>query len=107
MNRILAILSLSMTSSVIAATTCNCFDYPYRPDPPCPTLCYKKLIVGGFGDIARVKNLDPGVAVHLRILSSQSDKGLIDFDKLNSKEDLERQTLQILERKGWGAKDMK
>lgn len=91
-------LLLGLARPAFAQVQCNCLEYPFRPDPPCSQQCFKVLVDSDADGIAGVRDLDPGVAVHLRILRTRKDKSEIDFSSLKSKRDLESFSLKSLEK---------
>lgn len=90
-------ISLFVVSAANAqdATKCKCLEWPFLPDPPCPNVCFRSLTDQKDLDLSKVKNLDPGVAVSIRVL--RADKSKIDFANINSKRDLEKLALDSLQ----------
>ena len=99
--RVFAIFVLAPLS-LGAQQECNCLEYPFRPNPPCAEMCIRALVQDRPGDIANVKNIDPGVAVHLRILATVDDPKQIDFSGISTKMDLENLSLEAIS-SGWVA----
>ena len=99
MKAIVLIYCLGLFGQATAQSSpdCKCVEYPFTPDPPCAKVCYRKLAIEGNTDFKKIKNLDPGVALSLRVLASRPDKALLDFSKVNSKADLETLALQSVE----------
>lgn len=102
-------LLLSLIAGVVSAKECNCSIYPFEPNPPCFRICVKTLSLDTNKDLSTVKNIDPGVAVGIKVLSESESpeatisKGTnvkhINFNKINGKADLEREALKLLNTK--------
>lgn len=96
---LLAVLSLGTVGIAQAAPDCDCTSYPFKPNPPCYGRCVRKLSSPGGADLAQVKGLEPDVAAALRVLASRPDRAQIDFDKIQSKSELQTQAVQKFEQK--------
>jgi tetratricopeptide (TPR) repeat protein len=99
MKKLMMLQFLLVSVPAVAQQQCDCLYYPFNPAPPCPEVCFRKIVHHGSVDIAQVKNLDPGVAVHLKLLASSPDRLAIDFSNINSKSDLESLSLESIEDK--------
>lgn len=107
MKKIVPVLLLSFSATGASAAECDCRSYPFKPNPPCFGLCVDNLSLHKDINLSTVKNIDPGVAVGIKILATErtvhgaSDKGIngntdIDFKSINGKADLERAALKSL-----------
>lgn len=101
MNIVMAlslVLSLSMTINTCAsAADCDCTSYPFKPNPPCYSVCVANLSSNKNNDLSAVKKLDPGVAVGIKVLSESKTRASINFKHINGKSDLEREALKSLD----------
>ncbi|WP_374568109.1 hypothetical protein [Ideonella sp.] len=98
MNRVLILLIATATlGQGFAADQCDCTIYPFTPNPPCYGKCVGQLTSLKGTDFSKIKQLDPGVAVGLKVIASRPDKSAIDFSKIKGKKDLEGLALESLE----------
>ncbi|MCK4587295.1 MAG: hypothetical protein KAU29_08130 [Gammaproteobacteria bacterium] len=79
------------------AVECDCTKYPFKPNPPCYGKCVAKFTSNGRMDITKVKNIDPGVSIGIKVLSAQEDYKNINFNNISNKTDLEREVLRYFE----------
>ena len=90
------VLLLLLSSSSVLAVECDCTIYPFKPNPPCYSACVAKLSSQKNIDLSAVKNIDPGVAVGIKVLSESKERYVIDFKSIEGKPDLEREALKSL-----------
>jgi hypothetical protein len=97
MIRPLFVLGIAFAMSPAAhAQTCDCTLYPFRPNPPCFSLCVANLSTRPMADTAAVRNIDPGVSVGIGVLSQNRDKAAVDFGAIRNKRALEVEALKSL-----------
>lgn len=89
MKIIVSMLLLYFTTSV-SATECDCSIYPFKPNPPCYSMCVAKLSSKTNIDLSSVKNIDPEVSAAITVLSESKDRNNIKFEKINDKAELKR-----------------
>ncbi len=90
-------LGLAVPNCAFSGPQCDCTSYPFKPNPPCFSVCVAKIAKSKQGgDLLKVKNIDPGVFVALDVLSKSKDLERIDFSSINKKSDLERAALTVL-----------
>jgi hypothetical protein len=70
-----------------ARAQCDCYEYPFKPAPPCYSECTRKLSAPD-ADLAKVRGLDSGVAVQLRVLAEDPNRASIDFSSIRNNDDL-------------------
>jgi hypothetical protein len=109
MKTIITASLLSLFAATVSAKECNCSTYPFTPNPPCFRICVKALSLDTNADLSTVKNIDPGVAIGIKVLSEGErqettiTKGMdmkhINFSNINEKADLEREALKLLNTK--------
>lgn len=106
MKPTVAALLLSLFAGAVSGKECNCSIYPFEPNPPCFRICVKALSLDTSKDLSSVKNIDPGVAVGIKVLSEGerhetggTDMRHINFNNINEKADLEREALKLLNTK--------
>lgn len=79
------------------AVECDCTKYPFKPNPPCYGMCIAKFTSNTHMDITKVKNIDPGVSLGIKVLSATKNHKVINFDAIKNKADLEREALMSFE----------
>ena len=94
----LILLSFGFLDAV-AAQTCDCSNYPFKPNPPCYGKCVARLSESKDTDLSKVKDLDPGVSVSIKILSAKNNRSEVDFSNIKDKRQLEVVTLKSIENK--------
>ena len=79
------------------AVECDCTKYPFKPNPPCYGKCVAKFTTNTHMDITKVKNINPGVSLSIKVLSANKNHKVINFNSIKNKEDLEREALMFYE----------
>ena len=77
------------TSTPARKVACDCSSYPFTPNPPCYGQCVGKFVKVSNPDLSSVKDLDPGVAVSLKVLAASPNRSQFDFSKFIGKQELE------------------
>lgn len=93
---IIPLLAL-LSTSALAEEECDCTTYPFKPNPPCYGRCVEALSAKTDTDLSKVKNLDAGVSVGIKVLADSPERSDIDFESIRGKRDLERAALESLE----------
>lgn len=89
----LSILLLTLVSpACVIEGQCDCTTYPFKPNPPCYGTCVKRLSANKDIDLSKVKNLDAGVSVGIKVLAENPALNT-DFNSIRGKRDLEKAAL--------------
>ena len=88
-----------LTANSTCAQACDCSSYPFKPNPPCYGKCVAKLSESKDTDLTRIRDLDPGVSLSIRVLAAKESRSEIDFSRINDKRQLEAATLKSIEDK--------
>ncbi len=92
------VLMIACSGGAWAQSNCKCIEFPFEPEPPCNSVCFKRLATSdNASELGKVKSIDPGVALSLRILSQRSDVKSLDFSKITTKADLEKLAFRSVE----------
>jgi hypothetical protein len=89
-KNIIVSVALMWCAGLAFAEDCNCSSYPFKPNPPCFSHCVASLSAKIPTESGKVKNIDPGVSIGIRVLSETMDRTSIDFKSIKGKKDLER-----------------
>jgi hypothetical protein len=96
MKSILILITLVGSSASFAQTKCLCISYPFKP-AACFEECVERLKIQPPSEIDKVKGIDAGVAVNLRILSKNNEVGVTVPERaIKNKPDLERAALESM-----------
>lgn len=87
------------SATLVHAQSCTCLEFPFTPEPPCNSICLKKLTSSPEPDLSKVKSLDPGVALSIKVIAKNPDAAKIDFGQFKTKSDLENFALKSVEQK--------
>ena len=90
-------LLVLIATKVVAEDKCDCTIYPFKPNPPCYGECVKALSANTDTDLSKVKNLDAGVSVGIKVLADSPERSGIDFESIRGKSDLEKAALESLD----------
>ena len=96
MKRSLLFMTLLSSLGMACAQDCDCSAYPFKPNPPCFGHCVSKLSAEPPSATEDVKNIDPGVAVGIGVLSQSKVRSAVDFKAIQGKQDLERAALKSM-----------
>lgn len=96
MKRIVIALPLFLLTVAVSATECDCSSYPFKPNPPCYGICISNLSSSKNINLTNVKNIDPGVAVGIKVISESKYRETTNFMGIKEKADLEREALRLI-----------
>jgi hypothetical protein len=97
MKTLALIFLTTLLPAAQADSDCDCTTYPFKPNPPCYSLCVAKLSAQKDGDLSKIKGMDAGAALSIKVLSSRQDRSEIDFSQIQGKKDLENAALKSIE----------
>jgi hypothetical protein len=99
MKLLVAAVTMSLVTQLAVAdeAKCACVEFPFKPEPPCNSFCFKRLTERPSPDLSKIK--DPGVALSIRVLSQSPDVRSIDFSRIRTKADLEELALTKVEQR--------
>ncbi len=89
MKEIVPALLLLLAATGVSAHDCDCFNYPFRPNPPCFGKCVGDLAKSKGSDLSKVKGLDPKVADGIKFLAKDKYLKATDFEGIKGKGDLD------------------
>lgn len=89
MKSVMILVAFSSYTALAFAENCDCYSYPFKPNPPCFGHCVALLSAKTPTESVAVRNIDPGVSVGINVLSKSTDRSSIDFKSIKGKSDLE------------------
>jgi hypothetical protein len=95
MIKVGALLWMLFFTASASATDCDCSIYPFKPNPPCFSICVAKLSSEGSTELSAVKNIDPEVSDAIKAISESRERSTIKFENINEKADLKREAMRI------------
>jgi len=90
MRAIIILFALLSCSYLVYAEECDCYTYPFKPNPPCYGICIANLSAKTQSETVSVKNIDPDVSKYINDLSRSTNRSSIDFNSIRGKSDLEQ-----------------
>lgn len=96
MKRLIVPLVVLISTTVLAEDNCDCTMYPFKPNPPCYGQCVKHLSAEKNVDLSKVKNIDAGVSVGIKVLAENPKRSNTDFESIRGKPDLEKAALESM-----------
>lgn len=94
MIRAAALLPLLFFTASASATDCDCSIYPFKPNPPCYSMCVAKLSSKGNTELSGVKNIDPDVSAAIKAISESNERSEVKFANINGEADLKREAMR-------------